>query len=134
MFLILGLLVYPHELFDVMPESFACTIFLIFICRPLAVFACLFKSKFTTKEKIFISWAGFKGAVPIILGTYPLIYGFSDSLYLFNIIFFLVIISVLLQGQTLHWLAEYLKLRVLPIEATPEPELLETELKSPTIE
>jgi len=134
MFLILGLLVKPHELFDIMPESFACTIFLIFLCRPMAVFACLFKSKFTIKEQIFISWAGFKGAVPIILGTYPLIYGFSDSLYLFNIIFFLVLISVLLQGQTLHWLAEYLKLRVSPLEETPKTEPTEVEIQSPTIE
>ena len=134
MFLILGLLVKPHELFDIMPESFACTIFLIFLCRPMAVFACLFKSKFTLKEQIFISWAGFKGAVPIILGTYPLIYGFSDSLYLFNIIFFLVLISVLLQGQTLHWLAEYLKLRVSPLEEATKPETTEIETQSPTIE
>ncbi len=134
MFLILGLLVNPHELFDIMPESFACTIFLIFFCRPLAIFICLFKSKFSTKEQIFISWAGFKGAVPIILATYPLIYGFSDSLYLFNIIFFLVLISVLLQGQTLHWLAEYLGLRISNIEEKPQPETIEVETQSPTIE
>ena len=111
MFLILGLLVFPHELSAVMPVSLSCTLFLILAARPLAVFICLYKSGFSFKEQIFIGWAGFKGAVPIILATYPLIYGFPNSQFLFNIIFFLVIVSVLVQGQTLAPLARLLRLR-----------------------
>ena len=110
MFLILGLLVNPNELFQVMPVSFACTIFLIFIARPLAIWLCLLRSDFNLKEQIFIGWAGFKGAVPIILATYPLIRGFPNSQFLFNLIFFMVIISVLFQGKTLAPLARALHL------------------------
>ena len=70
------------------------------------------------------SWAGFKGAVPIILATYPLIYGFQNSQFLFNIIFFLVIISVLLQAQSLSFLAKRLHLHA--DENTPTPNQLNT--------
>ena len=124
MFLILGLLVFPHELSSVMPVSLACTLFLIIIARPLAVFICLYRSGFSLPEQIFISWAGFKGAVPIILATYPLIYGFQNSQFLFNIIFFLVIISVLLQAQSLSFLAKRLHLHA--DENTPTPNQLNT--------
>ena len=110
MFLILGLLVNPHELPGVFPVSLVCSVFLIFIARPLAVFTCLYQSQYTRADKIFISWAGFKGAVPIILATYPLMYNFPNSTYLFNLIFFLVILSVLVQGNSLPWVARRLKL------------------------
>lgn len=110
MFLILGLLVNPHELKSVIGISFACTLLLMFAARPLAVFICLIGSRFNFKEKILISWAGLKGAVPIILATYPLMKGFPNSQFLFNLIFFLVITSVLLQGKSLPWLARRLKL------------------------
>lgn len=110
MFLILGLLVNPHELGGIMLISLACTMLLMFAARPLAVFISLSGSQFNNREKILISWAGLKGAVPIILATYPLMQGFPNSQYLFNLIFFLVIISVILQGQSLPWLARKLKL------------------------
>ncbi len=110
MFLILGLLVNPSELIGVMPISFACCLCLMFIARPLAVFICLSKSEFDNAEKTLISWAGFKGAVPIILATYPLMAGFKNAMFLFNLIFFMVIISVLFQGKTLPMLAKWLKL------------------------
>ncbi len=110
MFLILGLLVNPHELGEVFGIGFAATLFLIFVSRPLMVFLCLVRSDFSTNEKIFVSWAGLKGAVPIILATYPLMQGIPNSQFLFNLIFFLVIISVLLQGNSLPWLARKLKL------------------------
>ena len=117
MFLVLGLLVNPHELTGVMPAGFACTLFLMFIARPIAVFLCLLKSSYSLKEQILISWAGLKGAVPIILATYPLLEKIPGAEYLFNLIFFLVIISVLFQGKTLPILANWLKL-----ENTPPPE------------
>lgn len=110
MFLILGLLVNPHELGEVTWIGLGCAVFLMFVARPLAVFACLARSKFDTKEKFFISWAGLKGAVPIILATYPMMIQFPNSQFLFNLIFFLVIISVLFQGKTLAPLAKWLKL------------------------
>ncbi len=110
MFLILGLLVNPSELGSVFLTSFACSLFLMFIARPLAVFICLYKSRYTLNEKLFISWAGLKGAVPIILATYPLMINFPNSQFLFNTIFFLVIISVLFQGQTLTYVARRLHL------------------------
>ena len=110
MFLILGLLVNPHELVAVMPVGFACTVFLIFIARPLAVFICLHRGNFNYKEQLLISWAGLKGAVPIILATYPLIEKIPNAQYLFNLIFFLVIISVLFQSKTFPTLIEKLGL------------------------
>lgn len=109
MFLILGLLVNPRELTGVVGAGFACSLFLIFIARPLAVVICLIKSGYTTNEKILISWAGLKGAVPIILATYPLIDKVPHATYIFNLIFFLVIISVLFQGKTLPYLARSLQ-------------------------
>ena len=110
MFLLLGLLVNPRELPSVMPMGLLAAFFLIFFSRPAAVFICLWRSRFGWKEKLFVGWAGLKGAVPIILATYPLMIGFPDSQYLFNLIFFLVIGSVLLQGKTLPWLAARLDL------------------------
>lgn len=110
MFLLLGLLVNPRELPSVMPMGLLAAFFLIFFSRPVAVFICLWRSRFGWKEKLFVGWAGLKGAVPIILATYPLMIGFPDSQYLFNLIFFLVIGSVLLQGKTLPWLAARLDL------------------------
>ena len=94
----------------IMLVSFACSLALMFVARPAAVFICLFKSGYTLNEKLFISWAGLKGAVPIILATYPLMERFPNSQFLFNLIFFLVIISVLFQGKTLAPLAHRLKL------------------------
>lgn len=110
MFLLLGLLVNPSELPSVMPIGLLAAFFLIFFSRPAAVFVCLWHSRFRWKEKLFVGWAGLKGAVPIILATYPLMIGFPDSQYLFNLIFFLVIGSVLLQGKTLPWLVARLDL------------------------
>lgn len=110
MFLTLGLLVNPRELGEVFWISLGASICLMFFARPLAVFICLARSEFTRSDKLFISWAGLKGAVPIILATYPLIANIPDARYLFNLIFFLVIISVLFQGRTLTPFARFLKL------------------------
>ncbi len=110
MFLILGLLVNPHELGAIAPAGIACTLILIFIARPLAVFICLFRSRFNISEQALISWAGLKGAVPIILATYPLLEKIPNAQYIFNLIFFLVVFSVLFQGKTLPYLAARLHL------------------------
>lgn len=110
MFLTLGLLVNPRELAEVFWISLGASVCLMFFARPMAVFICLVKSGYSRSEKLFISWAGLKGAVPIILATYPLIAEIPNARYLFNLIFFLVIISVLFQGRTLAPFARFLNL------------------------
>ena len=110
MFLTLGLLVNPNELPHVFWESLGICLCLMFLARPLAVTVCLWKSDYTFKEKIFVFWAGLKGAVPIILATYPMMAGYAESQYLFDLIFFLVVLSVLIQGKTLPLLADKLGL------------------------
>ncbi len=120
MFLTLGLFVNPKELGELFGTALSATVCLVMIARPAAVFLCLAKSEYTRSEKLFISWAGLKGAVPIILATYPLMSDIEDARYLFNVIFFLVIVSVLLQGQTLSSLARVLNLS----HDTPTPEEL----------
>ena len=110
MFLTLGLFVDPRELGEVFGTALSATVCLAMIARPFVVFLCLAKSEYTRGEKLFIGWAGLKGAVPIILATYPLMSGIEGAQHLFNVIFFLVIVSVLLQGQTLPSLARVLNL------------------------
>ncbi|MBR1419236.1 MAG: potassium/proton antiporter, partial [Synergistaceae bacterium] len=112
MFLLLGLLVNPKELinFQVISVGLLISFLLMFVARPLAVFICSMFSRFNLNEKIFISWTGLRGAVPIILATYPLSNGHPQARYIFNLIFFVVLTSVLLQGKTLAFAAKLLKL------------------------
>ena len=112
MFLLLGLLVNPKELinFQVISVGLLISFLLMFVARPLAVFICSMFSRFNLNEKIFISWTGLRGAVPIILATYPLSNGHPQARYIFNLIFFVVLTSVLLQGKTLAIAAKLLKL------------------------
>jgi cell volume regulation protein A len=114
MFILLGLLVFPSELLHIWKESLFISIVLIFIARPLTVFICLHFFKYNIREKTFISWAGLKGAVPIVFGTYPVVAGLSNGHSIFHIVFFVVILSVLLQGTTLDLLASLLKLSSTP--------------------
>jgi cell volume regulation protein A len=101
MFLTLGLLVYPSRLTEVFLVGILFAFFLTFIARPVSVFICLFGSKYSLKEKLFISWVGLRGATPIILATFPFTVGYKNSEYIFNIIFFIVLCSLLLQGSTI---------------------------------
>jgi cell volume regulation protein A len=112
MFIILGLLVFPTQLFtaDVMVKGILISLILILIARPIAVFTSTIKMGFSNKEKIFLSWAGLRGAVPIVLATFPMIAGIEDSQIIFNVVFFVVFTSALLQGSTISILAEKLKL------------------------
>lgn len=106
MFLILGLLVFPSQLPGVMLEGLAIAGFLMFIARPVAVYLCLIGSIFPLKSKIFIGWVGLRGAVPIILATYPLMVGYTNAATVFNLVFFIVLSSVLLQGKSLNYVAK----------------------------
>ena len=113
MFIMLGLLVYPSKLIPIAGIGLLLSIFLMFIARPLSVFMSLFFSKsLNIKHKIFISWVGLRGAVPIVFATYPLLNKaqiiHADVMY--HIVFFVVLTSILLQGTTLSPLAKWLEL------------------------
>lgn len=109
MFLTLGLLVYPTQLPDVIGSGLAVTAVLMLVARPLSVFICLAPFRaFNWRAKLFISWAGLRGAVPIVLATFPIVVGAPGAQAIFNIVFFVVIVSGLLQGPTMAWLAKKL--------------------------
>ncbi len=108
MFLILGLLVFPSQLLPVMMVGILISLFLIFVARPIGVFASLSFGKTNMKEKTFISWVGLRGAVPIILATFPLLAGVPNADILFNLVFFIVITSVIIQGTTIPLVAKWL--------------------------
>ena len=112
MFLVLGLLVNPGELINGsdVGVGFLVSALLMFVARPLAVLICSIRSDFSLRERLFISWTGLRGAVPIILATYPMTEGHPHAHYFFNLIFFVVLTSVLLQGKTLAAAARLLKL------------------------
>jgi len=84
----------------------------MFIARPAGVFLSTIFSSFSFKEKAFISWVGLRGAVPIILATYPYLQGFEKSNLIFNIVFFIVLFSILIQGATLPIMAKWLKVEL----------------------
>lgn len=111
MFLTLGLLVNPHEMLDVAAEALLIGIFMILIARPISVFLCLlpFKS-LTNRARLFISWVGLRGAVPIIFATYPVLAKIDGSQQLFNIVFFITLLSLLIQGMTISRIARWLHL------------------------
>lgn len=109
MFLTLGLLVFPSRLIPVIVPGVLLSVFLMFAARPLSVNLCLLPFKFRMREKIMISWVGLRGAAPIILATFVLMAGTTHAEAIFNIVFFVVLTSVLLQGTTLTFVAKLLK-------------------------
>ncbi len=112
MFLVLGLLVTPSEIINtsIITVGMVISFCLMFIARPIAVFICTNFSQFNFREKLFVSWTGLRGAVPIILATYPLTEGHPQAKYMFNVIFFVVLTSVMIQGKTLAKAAKLLGL------------------------
>ncbi|HET6510886.1 MAG TPA: potassium/proton antiporter [Candidatus Kapabacteria bacterium] len=110
MFLTLGLLVTPSELVPVIPKGLSVSAFLIFVARPASVFFSLAFSDLGWREKLLISWMGLRGAVPIVLATFPLIAGISQANTIFNLVFFTVVVSVLVQGSTIAYVARWLGL------------------------
>ena len=105
MFILLGLLVFPNQLLDIIWQGILLSLLLMFVARPLGVFLSMMFAKYSSKEKLFISWAGLKGAVPIVLATYPMMAGLENSTLIFNVVFFVVLTSALLQGATIAPLA-----------------------------
>jgi cell volume regulation protein A len=110
MFLILGLLVFPSEIIPVVGIGLLISFFLILVARPLSIFLCLAPFQAGFKDKILISWVGIKGAVPIILATFPIVAGIQGADMIFNVVFFITITSALIQGSTIYTLARYLGL------------------------
>lgn len=126
MFLILGLLVYPSRLPGVADAGILVTAFLMLIARPAAVFLCLIGSGMTFREQMMVAWIGLRGAVPIILATFPLVAGIPQAEMIFNIVFFVVLASALLQGTSIPQVARWLdvdapirRMPVYPIECEP---------------
>ena len=117
MFLCLGLLVNPHEMLEVTAVALLIGIFMIVVGRPLSVFLCLlpFGRKITFKSRLFVSWVGLRGAVPIIFATYPVVEAVPGAHVIFNIVFFITIVSLVVQGTTVSRVARLLKLST-PLE------------------
>jgi potassium/hydrogen antiporter len=105
MFLALGLLVFPSQLGDVWLEGTLLALLLVFIARPLTAALATAFDHFSAAERLVLGWAGLRGAVPVVLATFPVIEGVDADRTFFNIIFFAVVISTLLQGTTVEWLA-----------------------------
>jgi cell volume regulation protein A len=111
MFLTLGLLVNPTALPQVAGISIAIGLFIIILARPAAVLISLLPfHKMTFKDRIYVSWVGLRGAVPIVFATYPLIAGIAHAEIMFNIVFFCTIMSLLIQGTSLSQVAKWLDL------------------------
>jgi cell volume regulation protein A len=122
MFLTLGLLVFPSHLPPVAAAGTLLALSLVFIARPISVFIGLAFSRLGFREKLLVSWVGLRGAVPIILATFPLMLGLKGAELYFNVVFFIVITSVLLQGTSIPLVARWLGLQS-PAPTRPAPAL-----------
>ncbi|WP_300728862.1 potassium/proton antiporter [uncultured Bacteroides sp.] len=139
MFLTLGLLVNPYEMLSVAGVAILIGVFMIVVARPVSVFACLLPFRgISNKARLFVSWVGLRGAVPIIFATYPVIAKIPGSHQLFNIVFFITLLSLVIQGMTISSVARWLKLD-LPEEKEGNefgvelPDEIDTQLKDMTL-
>lgn len=111
LFVALGLLVNPSELVQIAVPALVIGLFMMFLGRPATVFACLLPFRgIPFRAKIFTSWVGLRGAVPIIFATYPLIAQVEGAQQIFNVVFFITLLSLMFQGTTISRLARWLKL------------------------
>jgi potassium/hydrogen antiporter len=110
LFVLLGLLVFPHRLPGVALSGLALAFLLMLVARPAAVWVSTVSLGYTQRERLLLGWAGLRGAVPIVLATFALTSTVQHSQTIFNAVFFVVIVSTLIQGTTLEWLAQRLGL------------------------
>ncbi|NRR91969.1 potassium/proton antiporter [Winogradskyella undariae] len=118
LFLTLGLLVFPSEIIPYMGIGLLISVFLILVARPVSVLISLMFFKMKLKRRFYISWVGLRGAVPIVFATYPLLAGIDKANMIFNIVFFISVTSILIQGTTLSLFAKWLKV-ALPEKVKP---------------
>lgn len=110
MFVVLGLLVDPKALLEVWLEGLLVAIVLILVARPLAVVPIMLPFGFSRRETALVSWVGLRGSVPIVLAIFPLIFGLPGAPLIFNVVFFVVLVSAVVQGSSLSWVARKLGL------------------------
>lgn len=120
MFLMLGLLITPSNLIPIIVPAVSIALVLIFIARPLAVMVSLLPFHFPWREQMFIGWCGLRGAVPIILALFPWLAGLERTQTYFELVFFVVLISLILQGWTIAPMARWLQIELPPLAQTPE--------------
>ncbi len=118
MFIMLGLLSFPSRMFAVSVQGLLVGVVLLLVARPIAISIIAPLFRFNRKEIIFLSWVGLKGAVPITLATFPLLEGVEQAPLIFDVVFFVVVLSAVVQGWTMPYLARYLGLEV-PAEPPP---------------
>jgi potassium/hydrogen antiporter len=111
MFLILGLLVYPSRLLDAAEVGLGIALLLAIVIRPLVVAVCLTPFRYPSREVIYIGWVGLRGAVPIVLATYPVLVGAPGAERLFDLVFFVVVVTALVPGATVAWVTQRLGLQ-----------------------
>ncbi|MCB5228162.1 potassium/proton antiporter [Alishewanella sp. 16-MA] len=119
MFVVLGLLINPSSLLDVWWQGILIAAVLVFLARPITIVPILTLFGFNRREMTLVSWVGLRGSVPIILAIFPLMFGLADAELIFNVVFFVVLISATLQGSTLAWVARRLKLIEQPTAQAP---------------
>lgn len=129
MFVMLGLLVFPSRLLEIAPVALPLALFLTVFARPLVVWLCLLPFRYPGREVAYIAWVGLRGAVPIVLATYPLLLGASGAERIFDIVFFIVVVGSIFPGATVSWLAKSLKLEAADPPAPPA--VLEIESMQP---
>lgn len=132
LFLTLGLLVFPSQIVPVIGIGLLISLFLIFVARPAAVLISLIPFKMKLRRRFYISWVGLRGAVPIVFATYPLLAGIDKANMIFNIVFFISLTSILIQGTTLSIVAKWLKVSIPSAEKirTPSEKFLEEHPKT----
>lgn len=129
LFLTLGLLVFPSQIIPYIGIGLLISLFLILIARPLSVFISLVFFKMKLRRRFYISWAGLRGAVPIVFATYPLLSGIENASTIFNVVFFISVTSIIIQGTTLTIVAKWLNV-AMPVKRKPisETDKLITEI------
>lgn len=126
MFLLLGLLVVPSRLIEVAKPGLELGIFLAFVARPLVVLPLLLPFRYSIREMIYVGWVGLRGAVPIVLATFPVLARAHDSERLFNLVFFVVVANAIIPGATVRWVTRHLGLEA----AEPPPPTAMLEISS----